>query len=91
MMTAVTVSRFAEKQLSKIPKNIAEALRYWVEAVEREGILEIRKLKGYHDEPLKGNRIGQRTIRLNKAYRAIYVETNKNLEILVIEVNKHEY
>ena len=90
-MAVVTVSKFAEKQLNKIPKNIAEALRYWVEAVEGEGVLEIRKLKGYHDESLKGNRKGQRSIRLSKAYRVIYVETNKNLEILVIEVNKHEY
>ena len=27
---------------------------------------------GYHDEPLKGHRAGQRSIRLSRAYRAIY-------------------
>lgn len=53
-MVKVTVTRFAEKQLTKIPLYIREALRYWVEAVERHGILEVRRLKGYHDEPLKG-------------------------------------
>jgi proteic killer suppression protein len=36
-------------------------------------LLEVRKIKGFHDEPLKGNRKRQRSIRLSKAYRAIYV------------------
>ncbi len=55
------------------------------------GIHEVRKFKRYHDEPLKGNRVGQRSVRLNRAYRAIYVELESEIEILVIEVNKHEY
>lgn len=90
-MSIVTVTRFAEKQLTKVPSYIKEALRYWAETVERLGILEVRKLKGYHDEPLKGDRKGQRSIRLNKAYRAIYIESDGGIEICVIEVNKHEY
>jgi toxin HigB-1 len=54
---------------------------------------DIRKLSGYHDEPLKGNRLGQRSIRLNKAYRAIYMEEiDGTVNLIVIEeVNKHEY
>lgn len=48
-------------------------------------------LQGYDDEPLHGDRRGQRSVRLNKSYRAIYIETNEGLELLVIEVNKHEY
>lgn len=65
----------------------------WVDAVETEGLYEIRKILGYHDEPLEGKRKGQRSIRLNKAYRAIY-EINEEgiIEFVeVIEVNKHEY
>lgn len=48
---------------------------------------------GYHDEPLKGKRVGQRSIRLNRAYRAIYEidETGQVHFIEVLEVNKHEY
>ena len=37
------------------------------------GLRETRKIKGYHDEPLQGDRKGQRSIRLNKAYRAFYI------------------
>jgi proteic killer suppression protein len=54
---------------------------------------EMRKCKGFHDEPLKGKRQGQRSVRLNKAYRAIYVEheTGEVELIEVLEVSKHEY
>ncbi len=47
----------------------------------------------FHDEPLQGNRRGQRSIRLNQAYRAIYLETSDgDLELVeIIEVTKHEY
>lgn len=85
------VSKLAKKQLQKIPKHIQESLRNWVITVERLGIRETRKLIGFHDEPLKGQRKGQRSVRLNRAYRAIYIETIQGLELLVIEVNKHEY
>ena len=90
-VTTVRVSRFAEKQILKIPHYIAEALMIWVNSVELKGISEVRRLPGYHDEPLKGSRKGQRSVRLNRAYRAIYVETVEGLELLIIEVNKHDY
>lgn len=91
--TRVVVTRFAEKQISKVPNYISEALYIWVETVELSGIAETRKLKGYHDEPLKGYRKGQRSVRLNRSYRAIYIE-DENADLIlvtVIEVNKHEY
>lgn len=88
----VELSRKAIKDLEKVPKFILDKLQTWVEAVEQLGIAEIRKIPGYHDEPLKGNRLGQRSIRLNRSYRAIYVIKNDKIEcIQVVEVNKHEY
>ncbi len=89
----IFISKFAEKQIKKLPISISEALFIWVESVEFSGIAEVRKLKGYHDEPLKGQRKGQRSIRLNRSYRVIYAENeNKDLILItVIEVNKHEY
>lgn len=57
------------------------------------GLESVRKIKGFHDEPLKGKRSGQRSIRLNKSYRAIYViNRDGGVEIVEVqEVNKHEY
>jgi len=53
----------------------------------------MKKRAGFHDEPLKGDRKKQRSIRLNKAYRAFYItdEDGKIHFIEVIEVNKHDY
>jgi len=90
---SVWITKFAEKQLKKLPKNIVAAFHTWVRSVELDGIGKTRKISGYHDEPLKGDRKGQRSVRLNRAYRIIYEETeNGNLVLIgVLEVNKHEY
>ncbi len=89
----VTLTNKAEKQLLKIPQHIVHKFQLWVDLIEHEGLRESRKIKSFHDEPLKGERSGQRSVRLNKAYRAIYVEKiNGDLEIVeVLEVNKHDY
>ena len=49
---------------------VIEEFRAWVDAVERVGLEEARKVPGFHDEPLKGKLEGCRSIRLNDAYRA---------------------
>ena len=81
------------KAIHKVPMHVFLKLRDWTEAVETVGIENVRKAKGYHDEPLKGERRGQRSIRLSKAYRAIYIEnTDGTVRIItVIEVHKHDY
>jgi proteic killer suppression protein len=81
------------KQLRRLPEFVVDKLVAWAKSVELKGIREIRKIPGYHDEPLKGDRKGQRSIRLSKAYRAIYTEqSGGSINIVTIEeVNKHEY
>jgi len=81
------------KDLEKLPSNVVSKLQKWAEQVELYGLPEIRRIPGLHDEPLKGQRQGQRSIRLSRSYRAIYVESPKNklITVIVIEVNKHEY
>lgn len=76
-----------------LPSKIIVKIRFWVKMVELQGLPQTRKVSGYHDEPLKGNRQGQRSIRLSRAYRLIYIEeTGRGIVIVkVIEVNKHEY
>jgi proteic killer suppression protein len=80
-----------DKDLARLPNHVLTKLRMWVEAVNHNGINEVRKIPGFYDEPLQGDRKGQRSIRLNKAYRAIYIEDKKVVRVTVIEVNKHEY
>jgi proteic killer suppression protein len=88
----VEITRLAEKQLRKLPRHIVDNLMIWVAAVEHDGLEEVRKVPGYHDEPLKGDRRGQRSIRLSRAYRAIYeIREDTARFVSVEEVSKHEY
>ena len=92
MIFKVEFSKQAKRDVRKIPSFIVDKLETWVDAVERDGLEEVRKLPGYHDELLKGDRKGQRSIRLNRAYRAIYVIVREKIEFVRIEeVTKHEY
>lgn len=88
----VKLSTKALKDLRKIPLPIVIKLQSWIDAVGHRGLSEVRKIPGYHDEPLRGRREGQRSIRLNKAYRAIYVIKDGAISFVEIqEVNKHDY
>ena len=90
---AVVLSEEAKRNLRKVPAYIVKKLMYWIDAVGNEGLSSVRKISGYHDEPLKGERKGQRSIRLNKAYRAIYEIDITGVAhfVEVMEVNKHDY
>ncbi len=62
-------------------------------AVRYQGLQEVRRIPGYHDEPLQGIWHGYRSIRLSRAYRAIYgITTDESVELVYVErVTKHEY
>jgi toxin HigB-1 len=92
-VTNVSWGKAVDKQLRYMPEIIARKFRLWVALVEESGIREVRKCKGFHDEPLKGKCQGQRSVRLNIAWRAIYLERETSeIELIeVLEVNKHDY
>jgi toxin HigB-1 len=91
--TKVFITKNAEKDLIKLPIQVVIKLKRWTSQVTLMGLRETRKIKGYHDEPLQGDRKGQRSIRLNKAYRAFYiVKEDGQIEIAeIFEINKHKY
>ena len=93
MPTRVEFRPRAYKSLRTLPAHIVLKLKAWVAGVELLGLREIRKRPGFHDEPLHGDRRGQRSIRLSQAYRAIYIETKTGeIELVeILEVTKHEY
>jgi proteic killer suppression protein len=89
----IILSKTAKKQLALIPDHIFRKYLYWVDLLQTIGLLESRKYQGFHDEPLKGTRKGQRSVRLSKSYRVIYREVypGKYEVIEIMEINKHEY
>ncbi len=93
MIHWVILSKLARKQLQRMPRHIVENLAAWVDDVETRGLEEARKGPGYHDEPLHGERHGQRSIRLSRSYRAIYVVKDQGATEFasIEEVSKHAY
>lgn len=84
-------TRTFEKQLELVPAYIRSKAMQWVFMVELLGLSSVSQSKGFHDEPLKGKRRGQRSVRLNKSYRIIYKVIDNSIVIELLEVNKHDY
>jgi proteic killer suppression protein len=92
MIVRVIFSSKASKQMRRAPSYITDKLLNWAREVEIFGLEAVRKHKGYHDEPLKGQRAEERSIRLNRQWRAIYCEkTNSSKLIYILEVTPHDY
>jgi proteic killer suppression protein len=54
----VILSKRAQKDLKKVPLHIVRKLDSWISSVEKDGLEEVRKSPGYHDEPLRGEHAG---------------------------------
>lgn len=95
MITKVTLARKVTKGLAKLPQHIVTKLMGWVSRVEQTGLEATRaKNHGYHDEPLHGNREGQRSIRLSDSYRAVYEIKENEISVKYVyvkEIHKHHY
>ena len=92
MIHRVELSKRVRKQLKRAPRHIVENLAAWVDDIENRGLEEVRKIPGYHDEPLHGERQGMRSVRLSRAYRAIYVVKEDGVEFVSVEeVSRHAY
>ena len=89
----VVIAKQAKRNLIKVPWHVVKKLHAWIDYINDSGLREVRKIPGYHDESLKGKRIGQRSIRLSKAYRAIYtIKQDGSIKVvMILEVHKHDY
>ncbi len=89
-MVVIKFTKQFEKDAQKTPLVIVEKVYKWIRQVETFGLFRVRLSKGLHDEPLKGKRKGQRSVRLNQQWRLIYDQkTSELLELL--EITPHDY
>ena len=93
MIRKVRVTKWAQKQLDECPLHISAKFNYWVGTVEKLGLESTRQIPGFHDEPLKGKRLGQRSIRLNRSWRGNYIICDDgSVEFVEVqEIHKHDY
>ena len=51
----------------------------------------LKRIKGFHDESLKGKWQGARSSRLSLQYRLIYKIVKNQLYVQVMDINPHDY
>ena len=98
MICKVEIAKKALKDIEKLPVHIRDKLMYWLKAISEKGLQQVRIRSGLHDEPLAGKRVGQRSVRLSRSYRVIYVviKEEKTIDqkeeyVRIEEVHKHRY
>lgn len=92
MIYKVVIGKKALKALESLPGYVSDKLLTWIESVREIGLELVRLNRGLRDEALKGDRKGQRSIRLSKSYGAIYVVVRDEITFVRIEeVSKHDY
>lgn len=77
---------------NKLPFSVKERFLKWQAEVEGKSLEEVRKIPGFHDEPIK-SRTGERSVRLNKQYRIFYetLEEQGVTKIKVLSISPHDY
>ena len=83
--------RTIEKTISRLPLQAIKKYELWKDLVFRHGPDKLREFPGFHDEKLKGKRVGQRSSRLNLQYRVIYLVEEDIVTVFVLEINPHDY
>ncbi len=80
------------ERLLKSQKKIKLRFYVWVEFVTFNGIFEAQKAARFRDHALTGPRKGQRSVYLDKSWRAIYTLHGKKISIVrVEEITPHDY
>ncbi|MDX2145855.1 MAG: hypothetical protein SFV19_21055 [Rhodospirillaceae bacterium] len=93
MIRSIRETRRALKSLKKAPEIVRINYLVWRGQVVASGLEEVRKVPGYHDEPLQGKLRGIRSVRLGRSHRLFYRLTRiDEIETVIVEdVNRHDY
>lgn len=83
--------REISKTIGRLPPWIVKEYEVWKDLIHRHGPEILRQYPGYHDEKLKGVRKGQRSSRLSRQYRVIYVADRDVVTVYVFEITPHKY
>jgi len=90
-MLEVFERRSFVRKIPKIPQEVLKRYEKWKDIVGISGLDGLRLIKGFHDEALRGKWNGYRSSRLGLHYRIIYKIEEKQLYVMVIDINPHDY
>ena len=78
-------------RLRRLPIETLKRYEKWKDIVRISGPSGLRRIKGFHDEALRGEWKGHRSSRLGLQYRVIYRIVAREVFVLVIDITPHEY
>ena len=79
------------RQLKGAPQEVLKRYEKWKDIVRLSGPAGLRKIKGFHDEALRGEWKGYRSSRLGLQYRVIYKAVKDQVLIQVVSMSPHDY
>ena len=79
------------RRVRKTPEDVLKRYEKWKDIVQISGPNGLRLIRGFNDEPLKGEWKGHRSSRLGGQYRVIYRIEKEKLFVLVVELTAHDY
>ena len=90
-MWRILEHREITKTCKKLPLAVVKKYELWKDIIFRHGPEKLKEFPGFHDEKLKGERVGQRSSRLSLQYRVIYSVERQTVTIYVLEITPHKY
>jgi len=83
--------RKAVKQLASLPVDVLKRYEKWKDIILISGPDGLKQIRGFRDEPLRGEWKGHRSSRLNIQYRVIYKIEKDLVLVQVVNVTPHDY
>jgi addiction module RelE/StbE family toxin len=74
-----------------MPNQVLKRYEKWKDIVHLSGPAGLRLIRGFNDEPLRGEWKGHRYSRLGEQYGVIYKVESKRLRVMVIDLTAHDY
>ena len=76
---------------ARLPEDVLQRYEKWKDIVRTSGPEGLRLIRGFNDEPLRGEWKGHRSSRLSLQYRVIYKIDRENVYVQVEKVTPHDY
>ncbi|MEL7185352.1 MAG: type II toxin-antitoxin system mRNA interferase toxin, RelE/StbE family [Pseudomonadota bacterium] len=90
-MWQILEHRNIQRRVRKAPEDVLKRYEKWKDIVQISGPKGLRLIRGFNDEPLRGEWKGHRSSRLGGQYRVIYRVEREKLFVLVVELTAHDY
>jgi plasmid maintenance system killer protein len=90
-MWRILEHRRVVRRPAKTPIDILKRYEKWKDIVTISGPQGLKRIKGFRDEALRGERKGYRSSRLGGQYRVIYIVEERIIIVKVIDLTAHDY